>query len=154
LITRPINVNVLLGLYSAGDRIIEDAQAIHVPTQLLISGSDYVVHHKPQYEFFVRLGSKVKEKHVFEGFYHDTLGEKDRHLAIGKAREFILRLFAAAPQQPLLLDADQRGYTKEEFDRLAAPLPAASVKSIQFAISRWSMKTMGALSDGIRLGLE
>src|SRR5262249_45018366 len=103
---------------------------------------------------FVRLGSKVKEKHVFEGFYHDTLGEKDRPLAIGKAREFILRLFAAAPQQPLLLDADQRGYTKEEFDRLAAPLPAASVKSIQFAISRWSMKTMGALSDGIRLGLE
>ena len=34
-----------------------DARAITVPTQLLISGDDWVVHHAPQHEFFVRLGS-------------------------------------------------------------------------------------------------
>ncbi|MGK9522773.1 alpha/beta hydrolase, partial [Salmonella enterica subsp. enterica] len=44
LITKAISVNVLLGLYEAADRVVADAQAIQVPTQLLISGSDFVVH--------------------------------------------------------------------------------------------------------------
>ena len=48
LITKAISVNVLLGLYEAADRVVADAQAIQVPTQLLISGSDFVVHRKPQ----------------------------------------------------------------------------------------------------------
>src|SRR5215213_7445462 len=42
LITRPIAVNVLLGLYDASERVVADARAITVPTQLLISGSDWV----------------------------------------------------------------------------------------------------------------
>jgi len=80
LIQRPISVKVLLGLYSTADRIIDDAGAIQTPTQMLISGKDWVVYQKPQHRFFERLGSTVKERHVFDGFYHDTLGEKDRHL--------------------------------------------------------------------------
>jgi hypothetical protein len=55
LITRPISVNVLLGLYDVADRIVADAQAIVVPTQLLVSGADWVVHHGPQHAFFDRL---------------------------------------------------------------------------------------------------
>jgi SAM-dependent methyltransferase len=154
LITRPIAVRVLLGLYSASDRVVTDAQAIRVPTQVLISGSDWVVSAKPQHEFFERLGSAVKEEHVFDGFYHDTLGEKDRHLAIGKAREFILKSFAAAPRATSLLDADTNGYTKTEFNTLSSPLPLASLKRMNFAMTRMAMKTGGRLSDGIRLGLE
>lgn len=154
LIKRPISVKVLLGLYSAADRVVEDAQAIQVPTQLLISGSDWVVHHKPQHDFFDRLGTQVKEKHVFDGFYHDTLGEKDRHLALDKARDFLLRLFAEPPTRPSLLDAHRRGFTKAEYDTMSKPLPALSLKGINFALTRLSMSTGGRISDGIRLGLE
>lgn len=154
LIQRPISVRVLIGLYSTADRVIEDAQAIHTPAQLLMSGKDWVVHHKPQHEFFERLGSAVKEKHVFEGFYHDTLGEKDRALAIGKAREFLLKMFAAPPARDSLLDAHERGYTKDEFDRLTRPLFPLSPKAMRFGVSRFGMKTSGRLSDGIRLGLK
>ncbi len=81
LITRSISVRILLGLYEAAERVVADAQAIQVPVQLLISGADWVVHTGPQLEFFERLGSAAKEKHMFPGFYHDTLGEKDRGLA-------------------------------------------------------------------------
>ena len=49
LITRPIAVNILLGLYDASERVVADARAITVPTQLLISGADWVVHHGPQH---------------------------------------------------------------------------------------------------------
>jgi alpha-beta hydrolase superfamily lysophospholipase len=75
LITRAIAVNILLQLYETSERIVAEAAAISVPTQLLVSGADWVVHHAPQHAFFERLGSPVKERHVLEGFFHDTLGE-------------------------------------------------------------------------------
>src|SRR5437867_13293182 len=69
LITRPITANILLSLYETAKLIVADAEAIVVPTQLLISGSDWVVHHAPQHRFFERLGSAIKEKFVLDGFY-------------------------------------------------------------------------------------
>ena len=60
LITRPIAVNILLDLYETAGRIVADAAAITVPTQLLISGADWVVHRGPQDAFYERLGSSVK----------------------------------------------------------------------------------------------
>jgi alpha-beta hydrolase superfamily lysophospholipase/phosphatidylglycerophosphate synthase len=154
LITRPISVSVLLGLYSTSDRVVADAQAIQVPTQLLISDSDWVVHRKPQLEFFDRLGSPVKEKHVFHGFYHDILGEKDRHLAMESVREFILCTFARSRRRAPLLDAHKGGYTKTEFDGLSRPLPLLSPKRLHFALAKAGMKLGGRFSDGIRLGLR
>lgn len=76
LITRPIAVNLLLGLDAAAARVIADAAAIDAPTQMLVSGDDWVVRREPQRAFFDRLGSPVKEWHVLDGFYHDTLGDR------------------------------------------------------------------------------
>ena len=59
LIARAISVNMLLGLHDAARRIVDDAQAITAPTQLLISGADWVVHHGPQHRFFAKLGIRV-----------------------------------------------------------------------------------------------
>jgi alpha-beta hydrolase superfamily lysophospholipase len=147
LITRPISVRVLLGLYSTAARVIEDAQAIDVPVQLLISGSDWIVHKKPQHEFFERLGSAVKEKHVFDDFYHDTLGERDRHLVIEKARSFLQRSFAAP-----VPDAREHNFTHDEHATLSRPLPLLSRKRWTMAVSRLALRSCGRLSDGIRLG--
>lgn len=123
LIARAISVNILLGLYEAAERVVADAQAITLPTQLLISGADWVVHHGPQHAFFKGLGSPVKEKHVLPGFYHDTLGEKDRALAVGKARRFILRQFDNPPEPPDLRDG-RRGEAPGH-RRRARPGPAS-----------------------------
>lgn len=154
LIRRPISVNILLALYSTADRIIDDAQAILTPTQLLISGADFVVHHRPQHVFFERLGTKEKEKHIFPGFYHDTLGEKDRGPAIAKARAFLVRHLSHPSPLPCLVDGDRGGYTKDEYDRLIRPLPSCSPRAVQFSVIRIGMRTGGRLSDGIRLGLD
>ena len=154
LIRRPISAKVLLGLYKTAGRVIEDANAIHAPTQLLISGADWVVHRKPQERFFQNLGSKEKERHTFDGFYHDTLGEADRHLPIARARAFILKHFAQTPSPICLLDADRRGYTKEEFDRLSLPLPVFSPKGLHFRMLKLGMRTIGRLSKGIRTGVK
>ena len=49
LIARPISVNMLLDVHRSAQRVVEDAAAITVPTQLLVSGSDFVVRHLPQH---------------------------------------------------------------------------------------------------------
>ncbi|HEU0120668.1 MAG TPA: bifunctional alpha/beta hydrolase/class I SAM-dependent methyltransferase [Bryobacteraceae bacterium] len=155
LIKRPISARVLLGLYTTANRLIEDAQAIRVPTQLLLSGRDWVVHNKPQHDFFHRLGTSEKELHTFDGFFHDTLGEKDRHLPIAKARAFILKYFDRPPIRESLLEADRKGYTHDEYQALRRPLPALHPKAINFALTRLSMKAAGQhFSNGIRLGVE
>jgi alpha-beta hydrolase superfamily lysophospholipase/SAM-dependent methyltransferase len=154
LIKRPISAGLLLGLDRTSARIIADAQAISIPTQLLISGRDWVVRTKPQVEFFARLGSTVKEQHTFRQFYHDILGEKDRRLALEKVRNFVLTAFAAPCQKPRLLDADKIGYTKIEFDTLSRPLPLFSRKRLGFGLVKLGMKVGGLFSSGIRLGFE
>ncbi|MFR4094867.1 MAG: bifunctional alpha/beta hydrolase/class I SAM-dependent methyltransferase, partial [Escherichia coli] len=99
LITRAIAVNILLDLYKTSERIIRDAAAITLPTQLLISGDDYVVHRQPQIDFYQRLRSPLKELHLLPGFYHDTLGEENRALAFEKMQSFISRLYANKSQK-------------------------------------------------------
>ncbi|MER8553101.1 bifunctional alpha/beta hydrolase/class I SAM-dependent methyltransferase [Mesorhizobium sp. M0976] len=153
LITRPIASNILVELYDHAARIVADARAITVPTQLLISGSDWVVRHGPQHEFFVNLASPAKERHVLPGFFHDTLGERDRHKALDLIRPFLEKQFAA-PEKPLdLTGADRAGYTREEADRLASPLPLLSPKGLYWAMSRASIRMGAWLSSGMKTGI-
>ncbi|TWT15756.1 bifunctional alpha/beta hydrolase/class I SAM-dependent methyltransferase [Reyranella sp. CPCC 100927] len=152
LITRAISVNILTALYDAADRVVADARAITIPTQLLISGADWVVHHGPQHLFYERLGTPFKERHVLPGFYHDTLGELGRPVAVAHAKRFITERFAEPLQRPALLDAHRWGYTRDEADALATPLPLASARGLYWAMTRASMKIGGWLSRGIGLG--
>jgi alpha-beta hydrolase superfamily lysophospholipase len=154
LIARPISVTMLLGLYEAADRIVADAQAIQVPTQLLISGADFVVHRKPQEDFFERLGSLRKEKHLLPGFFHDTLGERDRAHALSRARRFILRNFEEPVARPSLLDADRLGATCAEAEALAAPLPKNSLRDLYWRATRAGMRLGSTLSEGVKLGFD
>ena len=154
LITKAISVNVLLGLYEAADRVVADAQAIQVPTQLLISGSDFVVHRKPQQQFFDRLGSLKKELHILLGFFHDTLGERDRAVAVSSAKRFILQNFAHPLDRASLLDADKLGATCAESESLAAPLPRNSLRDLYWRMTRASMGLGKNLSDGVKLGFD
>jgi alpha-beta hydrolase superfamily lysophospholipase len=152
LISRPIAVNILLALHEASERIVADARAITIPTQLLISGADFVVHHGPQHRFYERLGAPIKERHILPGFYHDTLGERDRAIAIDHARRFILQCFDETFARLSLLEADRAGHTRDEADALASPLPLTSARGMYWALTRLSLRIGGLFSKGIALG--
>lgn len=152
LITRPISVNMLLGLYAAADRVVADARAITAPTQLLISGADWVVHQRPQHAFFERLGAAIKERHVFAAFYHDTLGERDRRSAIATVRRFLIERFASPIEHPPLLDSHRLGHTRDEADLLATPLRRLSWRGLYWGATRLLLRVGGLLSAGVRLG--
>lgn len=154
LISRAIAVNILLDLYATAERVVQDANAIIAPTQLLVSGADWVVHRKPQQQFFQRLGSSVKEQQEFAGFYHDTLGERDRAAAVAAVRAFALRCFDAPAQPVDLLQADLSGATAEEARALAQPLPPWSPAGLYWRATRAGLRVGGLLSQGIRLGQQ
>src|SRR5688500_6394302 len=152
LIARPIAVNILLALYETAERVVADARAITIPTQLLISGADFVVHHAPQHRFFEQLGSAIKERHVLPGFYHDTFGELQRHSAVEKARAFIHERFGEPVNRTPLLAADRTGFTRDEADRLRTPLAALSPRGLYWALARRNIMIGSLLSNGLRLG--
>ncbi|MFO1329490.1 MAG: bifunctional alpha/beta hydrolase/class I SAM-dependent methyltransferase [Rubrivivax sp.] len=152
LISRPIAVGMLLGLYEAAERVVADAQAITQPVQLLISGSDWVVHQAPQHRFFDRLGSAVKTKTVLDGFFHDTLGERDRAGAVAQVRRFVLERFARPAAPVNLRDAHRHGPSADEARALARPLPALSPRGLYWAATRAGLRLGGLLSTGIALG--
>ena len=154
LITRPISVRVLLGLYEAADRIVADAQAISVPVQLLVSGSDFVVHRGPQDRFYERLSSPIKERVHLPGFFHDTLGERDRAPALAHIRSFIQARFAEPLRELPRRDAHRHGPTFEESEILAWPPERNSLADLRWRVVRGGLRFGGTLSEGIALGLQ
>jgi len=154
LITKAISVNMLLGLHEAARRVVADAQAIQIPTQLLISGADFVVERKPQVMFFERLGCLRKEKHLLPGFFHDTLGERDRDRAVSLVRRFILHNFDTPTAPPSLLDADRIGPMRAEAEALAAPVAPNSIQEYYWRAMRAGMRLGARLSHGMKLGFE
>ncbi|MCL9782971.1 bifunctional alpha/beta hydrolase/class I SAM-dependent methyltransferase [Vibrio sp. S4M6] len=154
LIARPISVRMLLGLHDTAKRVVADAAAITVPTQLLISGSDWVVRRKPQQQFFQRLGSSCKEQHILPGYYHDTLGELSRSDALSRIKRFIRQRFEQPNQETNLLDADKNGAFCAEAESLATPLPRGSAYDRFWSLYRSGLSFASRYSTGIKLGFE
>ncbi|ENX34248.1 hypothetical protein F889_02912 [Acinetobacter colistiniresistens] len=151
-IAKAISVRMLLGLYAASERIVNDAQNIFVPTQVLCSGSYFVVFRKPQQQFYEKLPHPRKEFHVLDGFYHDTLGEKDRHIAIEKIRRFILQSFAEDYLAPDVLNADKIGSSCATAEQLSSPLPASSIKNLLWNLTKRNLKLGSKFSRGLKIG--
>jgi alpha-beta hydrolase superfamily lysophospholipase len=152
LVSPEISVDVLLGLHDAATRLVADAGAIRVPTLVLTAGSDGVVRARPQRAFVERLSSAVKEQIVYPGLRHGIFQERNRALPIEETRAFLQRALADERGAASLCEADKAGYTKAEFDRLAAPLPPLSAKRLRFAATRALMQSVGRLSKGVRIG--
>ncbi len=150
-ITRDIASPLLIDLHDTAQRLIKDAAAIRVPTQMLLSGVDWVVHRKPQHSFFGRLGAATKELHTFDGFFHDTLGERDRDEPIAQARRFLLQRFEATGSTNPAADP-QAPFTWDEFHALSAPVPRWRPASWRFALHRMTLRAAALFSKGIRLG--
>jgi alpha-beta hydrolase superfamily lysophospholipase/SAM-dependent methyltransferase len=154
LITRAIASNILLDLYTNAERVVVDARAIIVPVQVLISGSDWVVRHGPQHRFYENLAHPLKERHVLKGFYHDTLGEKDRAIAVAHARRFILERFDAGAEMLDVTKAHQTGFTRDEQDRLSSPHELLSPKGLYWALYRASIRFSSLFSKGLKTGVD
>ncbi len=153
LITPQIAVNILVGLYDTAERVVNDAGAIHTPTIVFSAGSDWVVSNKPQKKFFDNLSSKHKEYVVLDNFYHGVLYEKDRKIPFDHIHRFIDKCFSAPIESVDLVSADRKGYTFNEYTTIKSG-NISLLNKISYAFQVLSMKTLGTLSKGIRIGYK
>jgi alpha-beta hydrolase superfamily lysophospholipase/SAM-dependent methyltransferase len=147
-IFKEIATNILIDLYDTAQRVVGDAAAIRVPTLVFSASQDWVVKTGPQRAFFERLGSADKEFVTLYGFHHAIFHEAQREVVFARIWKFAKRLFSTPPvKPPPLLDADVRGYTRVERDELAA-----TRDELPSRLTRLTMRTLGRLSNGIKLG--
>ncbi len=154
MIAPAISVRVLLGLRDLGKRLVQNAHQITTPIQMLISGSDFVVHSQPQHNFYNQLGSHTKERHIFKDFYHDTLGERQREDAFIQMRRFIRERFDAPLQTIDVTQNHLASESRREADRLATPLPCCSWRGLYWATVRAAIQFGAKFSEGLRIGCE
>jgi hypothetical protein len=131
---------------------VADAEAITVPTQVLISGRDLVVDAIPQRVFYERLGSRIKVFETFPGFFHDTLGELEREPVVSAVRAFLLERFDMPLERPSVDALGPFPYTQREADRLREPLSALSFKHLYWRSMRAMLSLAGRFSSGIGIG--
>lgn len=153
LITPDIAVNILVGLFDTGERVVNDAGAIHTPTIVFSAGSDWVVSNGPQKKFFENLSSKKKEYILLDGFYHGVLYEKEKKIPFNHIHRFINECFANPVESVDLVKADREGYTYNEYKSLQSG-DVSLFNKINYMIQVLSMKTLGVLSEGIRIGYK
>jgi SAM-dependent methyltransferase len=153
LITPDIAVNILVGLFDAGKRVVEDAGAIHIPTLVLSAGKDWIVKTPPQKKFFDNLSSVHKRFITLDGFYHGVLYEKDRARAFKECDSFIQDCYQTKFEMVNLEDAHQKGHTLNEYHRLLKK-PVPLIAAFIFWLTRLGMLTVGRLSKGIRIGIK
>jgi alpha-beta hydrolase superfamily lysophospholipase/SAM-dependent methyltransferase len=155
LISRNIAVNILLDLFDTSTRLLDDAAAIRTPTLILSAGTDWVVKNSAQQRFFDRLASPIKQLAKFDHARHAIFHDTDRQQVCAKVKSFLDETFARPAQDDsVMVDAHQHGFTADEANRLRKPLPALSPRRFSFALQRLTMRTMGNLSEGIRLGWQ
>ncbi|MDF7670716.1 bifunctional alpha/beta hydrolase/class I SAM-dependent methyltransferase [Orbaceae bacterium ESL0721] len=154
LITRSISVNILLDLYKTANRVVNDANAITLPVQILVSGSDFVVHRKPQISFYHNLRNPLKELHILPGFYHDTLGEQQRSLAFEKIGNFIDTLYKSPPKAFDYSNEDRWSVSADKWRLLNGGPEPYSRDDITYRTLRYTMKLLGKQSTGIELGFK
>ena len=147
LITQQIATNILIGLYDAATRLIEDGAAITVPTMLLTSGTDWVVRKDAQRKFFETLGSNDKEMYELDGFYHDTYGELNADQPIELTKTFLDKHFELESNY-----SPNINYTQQEFYMLSASTNL--IKSMVFSATKLLMFSLGRISDGIDVGVR
>ena len=150
-ISKDISARFLVGLFDAAKRVISDAAVMTQPLLLLSAGDDSVVKNTAHEHFFLRSGATVKEHTALPFARHAIFHDLCRQEVCAGIRKFIQ---AQPDGKPTSSHGDERGPTKYEYDTLRQPLPMLSLKGLSFSVQRLMMRTMGQMSEGIRVGLR
>ncbi len=149
-ISKDISARVLVELFDTSRRVIADAGVIHTPLLLLSAGDDSVVKPEPQNAFFDSVASHVKEHKILPLARHAIFHDVCRDEVCETVRTFLELAFAQSTVRKPVTEPNK--HTQREFDWLRTPASITSPKHLGLALYKLSLKTMGKLSEGVRLG--
>ncbi|MGP9517777.1 MULTISPECIES: alpha/beta fold hydrolase [unclassified Psychrobacter] len=149
LISNSISTDLLIDTHATGQRLLDDAGAITVPTFVLCAGKDYVVDKQAERAFYEAINTPTKRWQLYPDSYHAIFHETNKADVFADCIDFAEQVFAAPVQAPDLSTAHLDSASKDKVDRLAIKPFNPS-----FAITRFAMQKFGHVSDAIATGLE
>jgi len=149
LISNSISTDLLIDTHATGQRLLDDAGAITVPTFVLCAGKDYVVDKQAEREFYEAISTPIKRWQLYPDSYHAIFHETNKADVFADCIEFAEQIFSTPVQAPDLSTAHLNSASKDKVDRLAIKPFNPS-----FAITRFAMQKFGHVSDAIATGLE
>ena len=149
LISNSISTDLLIDTHATGQRLLDDAGAITVPTFVLCAGKDYVVDKQSERAFYEAIDTPTKRWQLYPDSYHAIFHETNKADVFADCIDFAEQVFAAPVQAPDLSNAHLNSASKDKVDRLAIKPFNPS-----FAITRFAMQKFGHVSDAIATGLE
>ena len=151
-ISKDISARILVDLFDASQRVIGDAMVMDRPLLFFSATADRVVTRDSLNRFFINYGAVDKEHVTLADARHAIFHDLCRDEVTKAIREFAERCFQSTPRSMLRPDLSHPA-THAEYQSLLGPLPALSLKNLSYASQRLSMRTLGRLSNGIRVGL-
>ena len=149
LISNSISTDLLIDTHATGQRLLDDAGAITVPTFILCAGKDYVVDKQAERQFYEAINTPVKRWQLYPDSYHAIFHETNKADVFADCIDFAEQVFSTQLQAPDLRKAHLNSASKDKVDRLAIKPFNPS-----FAITRFAMQKFGHVSDAIATGLE
>jgi alpha-beta hydrolase superfamily lysophospholipase/phosphatidylglycerophosphate synthase len=149
LISNSISTDLLIDTHATGQRLLDDAGAITVPTFVLCAGKDYVVDKQAERAFYEAINTPSKRWQLYPDSYHAIFHETNKADVFADCIEFAEQVFSTQVQAPDLSTAHLNSASKDKVDRLA-------IKPFNpnFAITRFAMQKFGHVSAAIATGLE
>ncbi len=149
LISSSISTDLLIDTHATGQRLLDDAGAITVPTFVLCAGKDYVVDKQAERDFYEAINTPMKRWQLYPDSYHAIFHETNKADVFADCIDFAEQVFSTPVQAPDLRKAHINSASKDKVDRLAIKPFNPS-----FAITRFAMQKFGHVSDAIATGLE
>ncbi|WP_025672547.1 alpha/beta fold hydrolase [Psychrobacter sp. TB47] len=149
LISNSISTDLLIDTHATGQRLLDDAGAITVPTFILCAGKDYVVDKQAERDFYEAINTTDKRWQLYPDSYHAIFHETNKADVFADCIDFAEQVFSTDVKAPDLSAAHLNSASKDKVDRLAIKPFNPS-----FAITRFAMQKFGHVSDAIATGLE
>lgn len=156
LIAKRISARVLVDMARTARRVVSTASAVDTPVLMLVADQDHVVKTGPQRAYFEQLASPLKRFELLAGCRHALFYEAApvRAQALAHCRRFIddcWALATAAPQRHLA--ADTTSASARAYQALVTGRAGTAVQRGGFALQRALLRSVGRLSEGMRIGL-
>ncbi|WP_201625261.1 alpha/beta fold hydrolase [Psychrobacter immobilis] len=148
LISNSISTDLLIDTHATGQRLLDDAGAITVPTFVLCAGKDYVVDKQAERDFYEAINTTTKRWQLYPDSYHAIFHETNKADVFADCMEFAEQVFSTEVKAPDLSAAHLNSASKDKVDRLAIKPFNPS-----FALTRFAMQKFGHVSDAIATGL-
>ncbi|AZA77988.1 alpha/beta fold hydrolase [Chryseobacterium sp. G0186] len=147
LISRSIDAELLINLAKAGKRLVEDAEAIDIPTLILAAEKDHVVFNKDQKIFHDKLDTDLKKYEVLPDFFHGILFDSGREKVYDKIVDFAEKCFNRPPRKNHL---SPDPFSVKEYQDLQNNIG----NNLNFKLQKLSLGKIGKISNGMAIGLK